>query len=390
MTVTMGMSTVEIERIVKIQQGYAQGSTATVPGMSCAKTEHCTPRLTRELQVQFLDQSVIGVKQAGTPASAGHPQGAGQPAEPTIPSRRSGSEVTHAQTRPASRPSRAGRELKVATAAGAAGQGRVSHVCSMSQAFAEVLRLPRRQLTKLVFPLQELERHLAPDTRPTLQLRLFDPSLEDIARADELFTATARHRIEYLSSAARLDHAPDLPRPEVCFIGRSNVGKSSLIKALFSLVPEVEVRVSKKPGHTKKMNFFKVGKYFTVVDMPGYGYRAPEDFVDMVETYLKQRRNLVRTFLLVDNVVGIQKTDNIAIEMCEEFSLPYVLVLTKIDKSSKGYLLKQVLQIQKFVETQTQGCFPQLFPVSAVTYSGIHLLRCFIANITGNLKINDS
>lgn len=97
--------------------------------------------------------------------------------------------------------------------------------------------------------------------------------------------------------------------------------------------------------------------------MPGYGYRAPEDFVDMVETYLKERRNLMRTFLLVDSVVGIQKTDSIAIGMCEEFSLPYVMVLTKIDKSSKGHLLKQVLQIQKFVDSETQGCFPQLFPV---------------------------
>uniref|UniRef100_G3T3N8 GTP-binding protein 8 n=1 Tax=Loxodonta africana TaxID=9785 RepID=G3T3N8_LOXAF len=268
-----------------------------------------------------------------------------------------------------------------------AARERGSGAYSMSQPFAEVLRLPQRQLTKLVFPLQELERHLAPDTRPSLRLRLFEPSLEAIARADGLFTSTAWHRIEYVSSAVRLDHAPGLLRPEkVCFIGRSNVGKSSLLKALFSLAPEVEVRISKTPGHTKKMNFFKVGKYFTMVDMPGYGYRAPEDFVDMVETYLKERRNLTRTFLLVDSVVGIQKTDSIAIEMCEEFALPYVMVLTKIDKCSKGHLLKQVLQIQKFVDTQTQGCFPQLFPVSAVTYSGIHLLKCFIANITGNLR----
>ncbi|XP_014445868.1 GTP-binding protein 8 isoform X2 [Tupaia chinensis] len=242
-------------------------------------------------------------------------------------------------------------------------RGRLSRNYTTSQAFAEVLRMPKRQMTKLIYPLQELERYLAPDTRPDLQLRVFDPSLEDIARAESIFTATVSNRIEYLSSAVRLDHAPDLPRPEVCFIGSSNVGKSSLLKALFSLAPEVEVRVSKKPGHTKKMNFFKVGKHFTLVDMPGYGYRAPEDFVDMVETYLKERRNLRRTFLLVDSVVGIKKTDNIAIEMCEEFALPYVMVLTKTDKSSKGHLLKQVLQIQKFVNMQTQGCFPQLFPV---------------------------
>ncbi|XP_012507694.1 PREDICTED: GTP-binding protein 8 isoform X2 [Propithecus coquereli] len=232
-------------------------------------------------------------------------------------------------------------------------RGRLRRVYSTSHAFAEVLQLPKKQMTKLLYPLQELEQYLAPDSRSDLHLRIFDPSLETIARADTIFTATARNRIDYLSSAVRLDHAPDLPWPE---------------------------------GHTKKMNFFRVGKYFTLVDMPGYGYRSPKDFVDMVEAYLKERTNLKRTFLLVDSVVGIQKTDNIAIEMCEEFALPYVMVLTKIDKSSKGHLLKQVLQIQKFVNTQTQGCFPQLFPISAVTYSGIHLLRCFIANITGNLN----
>ncbi|XP_056649441.1 GTP-binding protein 8 isoform X2 [Monodelphis domestica] len=230
-------------------------------------------------------------------------------------------------------------------------------------AVSNVLRLPERQQKGLMFPLQELERYLVPGVSAKLHVRTFDPSLEDIARAEVAFCPSPNHRIDYLSSAVRLDHAPSSSSPEICFIGRSNVGKSSLIKALFSLVPEVEVRVSKKPGHTKKMNFFKVGKYFTLVDMPGYGFKAPKDFVEMVEAYLKERTNLTRTFLLVDSVVGIQKADRIAIEMCEEYALPYVMVLTKIDKASKGHIAKQVLQIQEFVDTQTQGCFPQLFPV---------------------------
>ncbi|XP_043850982.1 GTP-binding protein 8 [Dromiciops gliroides] len=257
-------------------------------------------------------------------------------------------------------------------------------------AVAQVLRFPEKQQKGLVFPLQELERCMVPGVSAKLHVRTFDPSLEDIARAEAAFCPAPGHRIDYISSAERLDHAPVSSRPEVCFIGRSNVGKSSLIRALFSLAPEVEVRVSKKPGHTKKINFFQVGKYFTLVDMPGYGFKAPKDFVDMVEVYLKRRPNLTRTFLLVDGVVGIQKADSIAIEMCEEFALPYVMVLTKIDKVSKSHIAKQVLQIQEFVDTQTQGCFPQLFPVSSVTYSGIHLLRCFIAYITGNLRINSS
>uniref|UniRef100_A0A8C4JP75 GTP-binding protein 8 n=2 Tax=Dromaius novaehollandiae TaxID=8790 RepID=A0A8C4JP75_DRONO len=138
------------------------------------------------------------------------------------------------------------------------------------------------------------------------------------------------------------------------------------------------------------MNFFNVGKYFTLVDMPGYGYHAPQDFVEMVEAYLQERQNLKRTFLLVDGLVGLQKTDHIGIEMLEEFGIPYVLVVTKIDRASKGLLLKNVLDIQQFVEEKTQGCFPQLFLVSSVEFSGIHLLRCFIAHVTGNLPIAET
>lgn len=93
------------------------------------------------------------------------------------------------------------------------GSGRRAY-CT-SQAFAEVLRLPNKQLTKLVFPLQELERHFVPGSRPDLHLKIFNPSLDDIARAESVFTASSRNRIEYLSSAVRLDHAPDLRRPEV-------------------------------------------------------------------------------------------------------------------------------------------------------------------------------
>lgn len=94
--------------------------------------------------------------------------------------------------------------------------GRLSRAYSKPHAFTEVLQLPKRELTKLVFPLQELQRHLLPDAKPDLlQLRIFDPGLEDIARADSFFTASPRNRIEYVSSAVRLGHAPALSRPEV-------------------------------------------------------------------------------------------------------------------------------------------------------------------------------
>nr|BAC37188.1 unnamed protein product [Mus musculus] len=100
-----------------------------------------------------------------------------------------------------------------------------TRVYSTSPAFAEVLRLPQKQLTKVVYPLRELGQHLAADSGPGLiEQRLFDPSLEDIGRAESIFEATARNRIEYLSSAVRLDHAPSLQQPEVRLTAGSTVG----------------------------------------------------------------------------------------------------------------------------------------------------------------------
>ncbi|KAG9471440.1 GTP-binding protein 8 [Eleutherodactylus coqui] len=248
----------------------------------------------------------------------------------------------------------------------------------------DVMKLPEKKRRSVVSPLEDLEKLLSLDVDRT-NFRVFDPTIEEIVEAEKYFRSAGKHVIDYLTSAVRMDHVPELQQPEVCFIGRSNVGKSSLIKALFALCPGVEVRVSKNPGHTKKLNFFKVGKAFTLVDMPGYGYRAPEDFVEMVEEYIQERHNLKRTFLLVDGTIGIQKADLIAVEMCEEFGIPYVIVMTKIDRCRPAVLLTEFMQIHDFIKSQTSGCFPQPFLVSSLHFSGIHLLRCFIAHITGNL-----
>ncbi|CAN2387778.1 GTP-binding protein 8 [Pristimantis euphronides] len=248
----------------------------------------------------------------------------------------------------------------------------------------DVMKLQEKKCQSVVFPIKGLEKLLSPDIDRT-NFRLFDPTISEIAETEKYFRSAGKHVIDYVTSAIRMDHTPEMQQPEVCFIGRSNVGKSSLIKSLFALVPGIEVKVSKTPGHTKKMNFFKVGKAFTLVDMPGYGFRAPEDFAEMVETYIQERRNLKRTFLLVDGSIGIQKADLIALEMCEEFGIPYVIVMTKIDRSRPAILVTQLMQIQDFIKSKTQGCFPQPFLVSSLHFSGIHLLRCFIAHITGNL-----
>lgn len=250
--------------------------------------------------------------------------------------------------------------------------------------FQEVSRLQEKKMKSILYPVTDLERVASPSVDRN-NFRLFDPPIEEISAAESVFRSSGKHVIDYVSSAVRMDHTPDLQQPEVCFIGRSNVGKSSLIKSLFALVPGIDVRISKTPGHTKKMNFFKVGKAFTLVDMPGYGYRAPEDFAEMVETYIQERRNLKRTFLLVDSSIGIQQADRIAVEMCEELGTPYVFVMTKIDRSRPAVLLMQFLQLQEFIKAKTMGCFPQPFLASSLNFSGIHLLRCFIVHVTGTL-----
>ncbi|KAG8000858.1 GTP-binding protein 8 [Nibea albiflora] len=249
--------------------------------------------------------------------------------------------------------------------------------------------LPPKKAQSLLYPFSELEGYLDSSVDRT-PFQLFHPGLEDMEKAEKLFYSTPAHKIDYYISAERMDHVPALKQPEVCFIGRSNVGKSSLIKALFSLTPEVEVRVSKNPGHTKKMNFFRVGKAFTIVDMPGYGHRAPKDFVDMVEPYLYGRKNLARTFLLVDGSVGLQRADMIALEMCEEIRRPYVIVVTKIDKCGQGTLLTNLMNLQDLVKRQTTSCFPQPILVSSMHFWGIYLLRCFVAHVTGSIKLTNT
>ncbi|XP_038056508.1 GTP-binding protein 8-like [Patiria miniata] len=238
-------------------------------------------------------------------------------------------------------------------------------------------------------PLLKLQSFVA---QPILQDRemIFTPSEADIARASELFVPSAGHRIEFVKGAYYPEEAPVYKLPEIAFIGRSNVGKSSLIKALFSEVEGLKVRTSNTPGHTKLLLFFQVGRAFSLVDMPGYGYRQPANFITSAEGFLKTRKNLRNTFLLIDSSVGLQKWDYVAIEMLEEFSIPYLVVLTKSDKASKRQLIESIMTMSKVIREHTQGCLPQPFLVSSKSGEGLPFLKGFIAYTTGNLLLQKS
>jgi GTP-binding protein len=174
-------------------------------------------------------------------------------------------------------------------------------------------------------------------------------------------------------SAPDLESCPEETVPEFAFIGRSNVGKSSLLNALAG--KKGLAKVSKTPGFTKMINFFTMNKAWRLVDLPGYGFAqvARENkakFNSAVNDYLTNRSNLACVFVLIDSRHSPQEIDLEFIDWLASHSVPFVLVFTKVDK------LKPV-QVQKNIEAFKEsiaGWFekpPEIFTSSSVTKSGL-------------------
>lgn len=146
---------------------------------------------------------------------------------------------------------------------------------------------------------------------------------------------------EFVVSNSRVEKCPTTGLPEYAFIGRSNVGKSSLINMLTGR--KGLAMTSQKPGKTQLINHFIINKEWHLVDLPGYGYaRLSKDGRDglrrMIEDYVLERRELVCLFVLLDARLEPQKIDLEFIEWLGEESVPFALVFTKADKLSKGKL----------------------------------------------------
>lgn len=151
----------------------------------------------------------------------------------------------------------------------------------------------------------------------------------------------AIHSTAFMGSAPDLASCPASALPEFAFIGRSNVGKSSMINML-TRVKDL-AKVSDTPGKTQMINFFNVNKKWTLVDLPGYGYakvgkKGSANFGAFVSDYLLNRPNLVGTFVLIDSRLTPQKKDLEFLQWMVESELPFGLIFTKTDKLSKGAL----------------------------------------------------
>lgn len=173
-------------------------------------------------------------------------------------------------------------------------------------------------------------------------------------------------------SAPDLSACPDESLPEFAFIGRSNVGKSSLLN-LLSGRPGL-ARVSATPGFTKLINLFTMNKTWRLVDLPGYGFAqvARKDkakFNQAVAAYLQKRPNLCCVFALIDSSLPPQQLDLEFVEWLADSSVPFVLVFTKIDKISK---VKREANIAAFKARLAEWCetLPEIFTCSATERRG--------------------
>ena len=160
-------------------------------------------------------------------------------------------------------------------------------------------------------------------------------------------------KVRFLKSTEKDFPPPDLP--EVVFVGRSNVGKSSLINMITG---RNVARVSKEPGRTRMINYFLLDDKVYLVDVPGYGFakvprREQERWRRMMENYFEERKENIRmVFLLIDSVVGVQPLDEKMMEWLEFFGIPYTVVLTKTDKASQKEVSNTLKQVRNYVGEQ--------------------------------------
>ena len=192
---------------------------------------------------------------------------------------------------------------------------------------------------------------------------------------------------EFVISNSRVNKCPTTGLPEYAFIGRSNVGKSSLINMLTGR--KGLAMTSQKPGKTQLINHFIINKEWHLVDLPGYGYaRLSKDGRDglrrMIEDYVLERRELVCLFVLLDARLEPQKIDLEFIEWLGEESVPFALVFTKADKLSKGKLSANISAYKdRLLEAWEE--LPPLFITSSEERTGREELLNYIEGINNTL-----
>lgn len=204
-------------------------------------------------------------------------------------------------------------------------------------------------------------------------------SPENLTKADNLFKLP----VSFVLSVAKLSQLPLTEMSEVAFAGRSNVGKSSIINALFN--QKKLAKTSNTPGRTQQLNYFNLNNEIHIVDLPGYGYaEAPEKTVkqwqQLIFDYLRGRVNLKRVFLLIDSRHGLKKVDKEVMDMLDKAAVTYQIILTKIDKISEKELEKRKQELDKEIRNHA-AAYTSVIATSSAKNLGISKLRYEILSL---------
>lgn len=194
---------------------------------------------------------------------------------------------------------------------------------------------------------------------------------------------------QYVISSPEYKLCPKPDKPEYAFIGRSNVGKSSLINMLCT--NDKLAKTSGSPGKTQLINHFIVNNEWYLVDLPGYGFAKVSQsqrkkWEKMIEDYLRKRENLVNVFILIDSRHSPQKIDLDFINQLGEWQIPFAIVFTKSDKENQRTVAANV---KAFLEAmkKTWAALPPHFVTSAVKHTGKDKILKFIGECNANVKM---
>lgn len=189
--------------------------------------------------------------------------------------------------------------------------------------------------------------------------------------------------VDFVKGVVAMSGLPPADRLEVCFAGRSNVGKSSLINALTGR--KSLARASNTPGRTQEINYFNLGESRFLVDLPGYGYaEAPVAIVAkwqaLLKSYLAGRQTLRRAFVLIDTRHGVKAVDEEILQLLDRSAVTFQAVLTKADKVSKAERDAIIEQV-KGALAKHPAAYPEIVVTSSEKGDGIETLRAIIATL---------